>query len=121
MSGECNAAGPVVFKTLPAGREAVMLGQVQVGEIMPLEDQRRHKASYRIMLPDCAAIAWRPVPDIEAARRGVLHHINDWLNAADLRPNVLKPRDPDFCTSCQRRFEQGGTCRFGGCPMGGDF
>lgn len=89
MSGEGSRDGPVVFKPLAAGRELVMLGLVQVGEIIPLEDQRRHKASYRIMLPDCAAVSWRPAVDIEAARRGVLHHINEWLNAADLRPNVI--------------------------------
>ncbi len=115
MVGESSASGPVVFKPLAAGREAVMLGLVQVGEIMPLQDQRKHKASYRIMLPDCAAVAWRPVLDIEAARRGVLHHINDWLNAADLRPNLEPPeqssatlrhhyrpnkRWPWFCAAC---------------------
>lgn len=62
-----------------------MLGCVQVGEIMPSEG--RYQACFRLMLPDASGSSWRPARDIEAARRLAAHKINDWLNAADLRPN----------------------------------
>ncbi len=78
--------GVVAFKPLALAREAVMLGAVQVGEIMPVAGDR-HGACFRLMLPDASATSWRPAPDMEAARRSVLIKINDWLNAADLRPN----------------------------------
>lgn len=78
--------GVVAFEPLTLGREAVMLGRVRVGEIMPL-DWGRHHACFRLTLPDASASSWRPAPDIAEARRLVLAKINDWLNAADLRPN----------------------------------
>lgn len=28
---------------------------------------------------------------------------------------------PTICPSCKRDFPPGGTCKMGGCPMGGDF
>lgn len=93
MDGEGGTVGPVVFKALPGlDREAAMLGQVQVGEIMPLPPgQRRHRSAYRVTLPECAAAGWRPAADIDAARRGVLFHVEQWLSAADLRPNGAVP------------------------------
>lgn len=78
--------GVVAFKSIALGREAVMLGRVQVGEIMPT-DGGRHQACFRISLPDASAASWRPAADIADARRLALVKINDWLNAADLRPN----------------------------------
>jgi hypothetical protein len=63
-----------------------MLGRVQVGEIMPT-DGGRHQACFRLALPDASASSWRPAADIADARRLALVKINDWLNAADLRPN----------------------------------
>ena len=63
-----------------------MLGRVQVGEIMPT-DGGRHQACFRLSLPDASASSWRPAADIADARRLSLVKINDWLNAADLRPN----------------------------------
>jgi hypothetical protein len=85
MSGEAHD-GVVAFRTLTLGREAVMLGRVQVGEIMPT-DGGRHQACFRLSLPDASASSWRPAADIADARRLALVKINDWLNAADLRPN----------------------------------
>ena len=80
--------GVVRFEPLSAGREAVLLGCVTVGEIAPTADTRRgHTMCFRLGLPDSAASAWVPAIDIAAARRGVLSHLNDWLNAADVRPN----------------------------------
>ena len=78
--------GVVAFTPLALGREAVMLGRVQVGEIMPT-DGGRHQACFRLMLPDVSASSWRPAVDFADARRMALLKINDWLNAADLRPN----------------------------------
>jgi hypothetical protein len=46
---------------LALGREAVMLGRVQVGEIMPT-DGGRHQACFRLTLPDASAASWRPAP-----------------------------------------------------------
>ncbi len=85
MSGEAHD-GVVAFRPIALGREAVMLGRVQVGEIMPT-DGGRHQACFRLSLPDVSASSWRPAADIADARRLALVKINDWLNAADLRPN----------------------------------
>jgi hypothetical protein len=85
MTGESHD-GVVAFKPIALGREAVMLGCVQVGEIMPT-DGGRHQACFRLLLPDASATSWRPAADIAAARHLALVKIDDWLNAADLRPN----------------------------------
>jgi hypothetical protein len=85
MGGEAHD-GVVAFRPIALGREAVMLGRVQVGEIMPT-DGGRHQAYFRVTLPDASANSWRPAADIADARRMALAKINDWLNAADLRPN----------------------------------
>jgi hypothetical protein len=85
MAGE-SYAGVVTFQSLALGREAVMLGRVQVGEIMPME-RGRFSACFRLSLPDASASSWRPARDLNDARRLATIKINDWLNAADLRPN----------------------------------
>lgn len=85
MSGESHD-GVVAFKPLTLGREAVMLGRVQVGEIMPTTDSDRHGACFRLTLPEASATAWRPAPDMDAARRGALSKIAEWLEAAELKP-----------------------------------
>jgi len=86
MGGESHD-GVVAFEPLTLGREAVMLGRVQVGEIMPT-DGGRHQACFRLTLPEASTSAsWRPARDIAEARRLACIKINDWLNAADLRPN----------------------------------
>lgn len=93
MTGEVSSAGPLVFKALAAGREAVMLGAVQVGEIMPITEPIKHSHCFRVTLPDSAATRWRPAGSLDAARRGIHRFIGDWLNAADLRPNVDADRE----------------------------
>lgn len=85
MAGESHE-GVVAFTPLTLGREAVMLGRVTVGEIMPT-DGGRHQACFRLLLPEASAASWRPAADLADARRLALVKINDWLNAADLRPN----------------------------------
>lgn len=85
MAGELHD-GVVAFRPLTLGREAVMLGRVQVGEIMPTE-RGRYQACFKLSLPDASATSWRPAADVADARRLALVKINDWLNAADLRPN----------------------------------
>ncbi|HYD66114.1 hypothetical protein [Azospirillum sp.] len=86
MGGESHD-GVVAFQPLTLGREAVMLGRVQVGEIMPT-DGGRHQACFRLTLPEAStSAAWRPARDLAEARRLACVKINDWLNAADLRPN----------------------------------
>ena len=84
MGGELHE-GVVAFRTLALGREAVMLGRVQVGEIMPA-DGGRHQACFRLLLPDASATSWRPARDLADARRLSLIKINDWLNAAGVAP-----------------------------------
>jgi hypothetical protein len=83
MDGESHD-GVVAFQPLTLGREAVMLGRVQVGEIMPI-DGNRHGAAFRLALPESAP-AWRPAADMDAARRGAIATISDWLEAAELKP-----------------------------------
>jgi len=85
MGGELHD-GVVAFEPLTLGREAVMLGRVRVGEIMPIE--RGHwQACFRLQLPEASAASWCPTRSFEEARRLAAIKINDWLNAADLRPN----------------------------------
>jgi hypothetical protein len=85
MSGEAHD-GVVAFRALTLGREAVMLGRVQVGEIMPT-DGGRHQACFRLTLPEASTSSmWRPARDLADARRLALVKINDWMNAAGVRP-----------------------------------
>jgi hypothetical protein len=86
MSDSLPSDGVVSFRPLSAGRWAVLLGKVQVGEIAPTEEQSRHTHCFRLSLPDSAAAPWRPARDLAVARFQVLRHLNDWLNAADLVP-----------------------------------
>ncbi|QOG20431.1 hypothetical protein [Bradyrhizobium sp. SEMIA] len=85
MASEAHE-GVVSFEPLALGREAVLLGKVRVGEIIPL-DGSRYQACFRLTLPDASAsIAWWPVADISAARRLVAIKIDDWIQAAGLVP-----------------------------------
>ncbi|KRR25932.1 hypothetical protein [Bradyrhizobium retamae] len=87
MGGELHE-GVVAFRPLTPGREAVMLGRVQVGEISPTQNPAgRFPVCFRLNLPDCSSQAWRPARTIADAQRQAIDKINDWLNAADLRPN----------------------------------
>lgn len=87
MAGETHE-GVVAFKPLSSGREAVMLGRVPVGEIGPVHDPRSlFSVCFRIDLPLASSSAWMPARDVGDAHRQAIEKINDWLNAADLRPN----------------------------------
>lgn len=85
MAGEAHE-GVVEFRPEAIGREVILLGRVQVGEIMRNEGAR-HQACFRLMLPEASAsTTWRPARDVVDARRLALIKINDWLNAAGLVP-----------------------------------
>lgn len=85
MAGEAHD-GVVTFEPLTLGREAVMLGKVRVGEIVPIEGSR-HQAAFRLTLPEASAgQAFRPASDVDEAKRLAAIKINDWLNAAGLVP-----------------------------------
>jgi len=87
MAGDSHD-GVVAFRPLSAGREAIVLGLVDVGEISPVADPRsRFDMCFRLELPGLSSRAWQPARDAADARRQALERINDWLNAADLRPN----------------------------------
>jgi hypothetical protein len=90
MGTELHTDGPVVFTALPAGRESVSLGRVQVGEIGPVHDPRSlYPICFQLYLPLIATIGrWHPARDRDEAHRKIRSLINDWLNAADLRPNA---------------------------------
>ncbi len=79
--------GVVAFEPLSPGRESIMLGRVAVGEIGPVHDPRsRFPVCFRLELPDNSTHAWRPARDIADARRQALQRINDWMEAAGVRP-----------------------------------
>jgi hypothetical protein len=84
MGGELHE-GVVAFQPASLGRETIHLGRVQVGEIMPIE-RGYYAASFRLYLPEASATSWRPVRSIDEAHRLATIKINDWLNAAGLRP-----------------------------------
>ncbi|MBN9007264.1 MAG: hypothetical protein J0H40_17840 [Rhizobiales bacterium] len=82
--------GVVEFRSAQttSGREMIMLGRVQVGEISPSVDPRsRFPICFRLELPDASSRAWQPARDVADARRQVVGKINDWMIAAGLRPN----------------------------------
>ncbi|AVT76615.1 hypothetical protein RPPS3_25520 [Rhodopseudomonas palustris] len=76
---------PVTFQRLGLGREAVVLGRVQVGEIMEIEGDRGG-ACFRLNLPEASTTSWRPVRDRDEARRLSRGQVSDWIEAAGLRP-----------------------------------
>jgi hypothetical protein len=87
MSGELHQ-GVVAFQPASPGRETILLGRVPVGEIGPAHDPRgSYQVCFRINLPLMSSAAWMPARDMADAQRQALGKINDWLNAADLRPN----------------------------------
>lgn len=83
MAGEAHD-GVVEFRP-ETGREVILLGRVQVGEILR-NDGGRHQACFRLTLPEASATTFRPARDIVDARRLALIKINDWLDAAGLTP-----------------------------------
>lgn len=88
MTGEAHE-GVVAFRKLSAGREAVMLGGIQIGEISPtLHPRGRFPVCFRLSLPDCSSSAWTPARDADDAKRLVLETINNWMHAAGVTPTV---------------------------------
>jgi hypothetical protein len=86
MDGDLHE-GVVAFTPLSPGRESIMLGRVQVGEISPIPGGRgRFAACFRIWLPEAHSRAWLPARDTADAQRQALDKINDWLNAAGVAP-----------------------------------
>lgn len=80
--------GVVEFVPLTPGRETIKLGRIPVGEISPVHDPRSlYPICFRLDLPCASSRAWQPANNIDDAHRQVLGKINDWLNAAGLRPN----------------------------------
>jgi hypothetical protein len=79
--------GVVAFRPLSSTREEIVLGRVAVGEIGPTHDPRaRFPVCFRLDLPDNSSRAWRPARDMGDARRQALQRINDWMEAAGVRP-----------------------------------
>jgi hypothetical protein len=78
--------GVVAFRPLSPGREQIVLGAVNVGEIMPTSLGSRCPTCFRIALPDASSMAWQPARDVADARRRAIEKINDWMIAAGLRP-----------------------------------
>jgi hypothetical protein len=80
--------GVVAFRPLTPGRQAIVLGLVDIGEISPTLDPRsRFPVCFRLDLPCCSSRAWTPARDVDDAKRQALIKISDWLDAADLCPN----------------------------------
>jgi len=81
--------GAVAFLPIALGREQIMLGRVPIGEIGPAHGPRpRFPICFWLDLPGASSRAWHPARDAADARCQALGKINDWLNAADLRPNI---------------------------------
>ncbi|WP_316172437.1 hypothetical protein [Bradyrhizobium sp. SZCCHNRI2049] len=88
MSGQDSTHdGVVAFQPLSPGRESIMLGLVQVGEISPtLHPSSRAPTCFRLMLPGVSSRPWHPAQSIEDARRLAAAKIGDWIEAAGLTP-----------------------------------
>lgn len=79
--------GVVEFRAAAGGRETIMLGRMQVGEISPtLNPHGRFPVCFKIDLPGISSKAWNPAHDAADAQRQAAQLINDWLNAAGVRP-----------------------------------
>lgn len=89
MAGDAHD-GVVEFRPATISRELIMLGRVQVGEILR-NDGGRHQACFRLTLPEASATSWRPASDVVDARRLALIKINDWLDAAGVAPLAGQP------------------------------
>lgn len=79
--------GVVAFRPSSSGREVILLGRMEIGEISPTVDPRsRFPTCFCINLPGSSSKAWQPARDIADARRQALEKINDWMIAAGVRP-----------------------------------
>lgn len=76
------AAEPMVtFAPAAEGRELVMLGVVQIGEISPWHGG---VSIWRLWLPSCGP-GFRRAPCLDAARDQITDRIEQWVEAAGLR------------------------------------
>jgi len=81
--------GVVEFRTVSAVCKTIMLGRVEIGEIsrtVMLDPRSHFTACFRIDLPGLSSKAWHPARGFVDAERQASQRINDWLNAAGLRP-----------------------------------
>lgn len=78
--------GVVAFRSLTAGREQIVLGRVQVGEISPTEGGSIFRVCFRLTLPEASSRPWHPARDVADARRQALEKINEWMIAAGVTP-----------------------------------
>jgi hypothetical protein len=76
--------GVVAFEPLSSGRERILLGRVDVGEIAGDDPQTR--PCFRLLLPGVSSRPWHPARSIEDARRQAVEKIGDWIDAAGLVP-----------------------------------
>jgi hypothetical protein len=99
--------GVVAFTPLSPGRESIMLGRVQVGEISPTaHPSSRHPTCFRLDLPNVSSRAWRPSRSIEDARRQAVEKINDWMNAAGVAPiDAVAPNSKHVSSAPKKKFE----------------
>lgn len=74
----------VTFKAA-YGREAALLGAVEVGAVIE-NFAGRGRAAWTCWLPPSGSWNWRRAADIAAARRALESYIADWCEAANLRP-----------------------------------
>ncbi|XUM25072.1 hypothetical protein ACRAVF_33955 (plasmid) [Bradyrhizobium oligotrophicum S58] len=93
-AGEISAElhdGVVAFQPLSTGRESIMLGLVQVGEITPtMAPDSRFPTCFRLDLPNVSSRTWHPSRSIDDARRQAAEMIGNWMDAAGLVPVVMR-------------------------------
>ena len=90
MTGEPHE-GVVAFRPLSAGRMAIVLGRVDIGEISPQMGVSRREPlgrCFKLDLPGISSRAWRPARDDADAKRQALDMINDWMHAAGVVPET---------------------------------
>ncbi|WP_315804055.1 hypothetical protein [Bradyrhizobium sp. SZCCHNS3002] len=88
--------GIVAFEPLSTGRESIMLGLIQVGEIAPTPDpSSRTPTCFRLMLPSVSSRPWHPAHSIEDARRQAAEKIGEWIDAAGLVPVAARQNGRD--------------------------
>lgn len=79
--------GVVAFQPLSPGREGIMLGLVQIGEIGPtIAPDSRFPICFRVDLPNLSSRPWHPSRSIADARRQAAEMIGHWMDAAGVVP-----------------------------------
>lgn len=77
----------LTFKSSHLRGEVAWLGEVLVGEIMPVPGARRLTYSWRVKMPDCNVQG--PAPTSHQARSHIECEINEWL----VRIGVFLPEE----------------------------